>query len=72
MLGEGHDEPQVLDGAAADVFELLDRPLTLDELVDAVARSHDLAADTVRRPVEASVSLLSDAGLIEVAHARPG
>lgn len=71
-LAEGQDQPQVLEEAAAAVFALLARPVTIDDIVVVVALDHGLTAPAVRRHVEESLSLLIDAGLIEAVHGRPG
>lgn len=53
-----------LEGTGAVVWDRLVEPVTLDELVDALASDYDAEADTVRADVDEFLSALHAAGLL--------
>jgi hypothetical protein len=47
-----------------EIWNQLDKPRTLDELVEAVIREFEVAADDARRDVESFLQSLDGAGLL--------
>ena len=67
LLAPGADEPMVLPGTAAAVWDLLDEPTTLDGLVDALARVYAADPETIAPDVVALLARLESVGAVSVA-----
>jgi hypothetical protein len=57
-------EVHLLNGTAARIWELLETPLSIDDLVGALGREFDADPAALRREVETFVSDLGDKGLL--------
>jgi hypothetical protein len=67
VLPADHDQPLVLEDAAAEVFEALDEPRTADELLAALGEGSGLAEEEVRPHLKSALAMLADAGVITAA-----
>lgn len=67
VLPDDHDQPLVLQEAAAEVFDALDEPRTADELLAVLSEGSGLAGEEIRPHLESTVALLADAGVITAA-----
>lgn len=64
VLPADHEQPLVLEEAAAEVFEALDEPRTADDLLTALGEGSGLPEGEVRPHLESALTLLADAGVI--------
>ena len=60
-----------LDGAGAVIWELLDRPLSIEAVCAHLIQDYDVDLERCRRDVLAFAAELVDAGLVEVRRAAP-
>lgn len=67
VLAADHDQPLVLEEAAAEVFDALDEPRTADDLLAALSTGSGLDPETIRPHLESALALLADAGVITAA-----
>ena len=65
LLAPGADEPIVLSGGGPAVWEGLAEPITLDGLVEDLARAHRADLDAVRRDVRSLIDLFAVSGVAE-------
>jgi PqqD family protein of HPr-rel-A system len=65
LLDERSGKVHVLNGTAAEVWELCSSSPTLDGLTAGLARAHALDAATVREDVERVVERFRELGLLE-------
>jgi hypothetical protein len=69
LFPEGADEPVVLPGTAAVVWDLLEEPVTLAELVDVLVAAYDGDRSTIECDVTALLSDLRARAAVTVAPA---
>ena len=67
VLPADHDQPLVLEDAAAEVFDVLDEPCTADDLFAALGEGSGLDRATIRPHLESALALLAEAGVITAA-----
>ena len=61
----GQEGFEVLSPTAGDVWRLLDKPMTLEQLVETVSSTYSVAQEVIARDVEALLGHLLERGLIE-------
>lgn len=64
VLPADHEQPLVLEEAAAEVFDALDEPRTADDLLAALSEGSGLDPARIRPHLESALALLADAGVI--------
>ena len=67
VLPSGADEPLGLAGSAGALWNVLERPVSLEDLVKTLSNSYDAEPETVRRDIEPLLNRLSSARAIEPA-----
>jgi hypothetical protein len=67
LLDLGSEEFYGLDGAGARAFELLERPQSLDDVIDTVHREYDVDRDTLAADLHTLVRELIERNLLVVA-----
>ena len=65
MSRAGRAEFELLAGAAADVWHLLDVPRTMDDLVDILTNVYPVSSDVVTADVDSLLDDLVQRGLVE-------
>lgn len=63
-LPPGTSEPVTLAGSGPEVWDLLERPCSLDELASELAQWHGIDADTVARDVRPVLERLAELRLV--------
>lgn len=58
------DTVLLLEASARVLWEVLERELTLDEVVQALAEVYDTTATSVREDIEGALARLEDAGVL--------
>jgi hypothetical protein len=55
-----------LDGAGSEIWKLLQRPITVDEIVRAIVAVYDVDVERCRRDVRGLLGTLVERGLVEI------
>jgi hypothetical protein len=64
VLPDGAITPLVLSGSAAVVWDLVEQPATLSDLVQALAEIYEEDADRIEADLRASLDEMKDLGVI--------
>ncbi|MDF2234467.1 PqqD family protein [Albimonas sp. CAU 1670] len=64
LLGPESEEYFGLDAVASDVWERLETPMTLAELVDALAQDYDAPPERISADLSPAIQSLVDGGLL--------
>ena len=65
LYNPAQEEVTVLNGTASDVWYLCDGTLSAEEIVELLASSYAVPAETIRGEVEQTIATLRKAGLLE-------
>ncbi len=65
LAAPGVDDFESLSATAGSVWQLLDEPRSLDEIVDALTVRYPNAGPTIGRDVESLIEHLAQRGLVE-------
>jgi hypothetical protein len=59
------EQVTILNGSASDIWRLADGGHTVEEIIDLLASSYQVKADSIAADVETTIADLSEAGLID-------